>query len=197
MAGNEGRRSERRRSGWATAAWCTAALMLLTPLVAMQFTEEMQWGAFDFAVAGALLFAACAAFELAVRMTGSASYRAAVGVAVAGSVFLIWVNLAVGVIGSEDNPANLMFAGVLAVGLLGAVIARFQALGMARALVATALTQAAAAVVALVLGSLEGFVLSGFLVGLWLLSAWLFRRAQGEKPPHGAAPQWDSAGLRR
>jgi hypothetical protein len=178
-------------------AWCTAALLLLTPLVAMQLTEEMKWSALDFAVAGALLFGACAAFELAVLMTGSASYRAAVGVAVAGSIFLVWVNLAVGVIGSEGNPANLMFAGVLAVGLLGALLARFGAPGMARALVATAFAQAAAGVVALVLGSLEGFVLSGFFVGLWLLSAWLFRRAQGDKPTQGAAPQWDSAGLRR
>ena len=35
--------------------------------------------------------------------------------------------------GSEDNPANLQFGGVLLVGLLGAVLARFRAPGMARA----------------------------------------------------------------
>ena len=197
MAGSEGRSVGRRRSGWATAAWCTAALMLLAPLVAMQFTEEMNWSAFDFAVVGAMLFAACAAFELAVRMTGSASYRAAVGVAVAGTLFLVWVNLAVGAIGSEDDPANLMFAGVLAVGLLGAVLARFRAAGMARALVATALAQAVVGVVALVLGSLEGFLLSGFFTGLWLLCAWLFHRARADGSGQGAAPQWDAAGLRR
>jgi hypothetical protein len=169
--------------------------MLLAPLVAMQLTDEVDWTAFDFVVFGALLLAACGTFELAVRMTRSAPYRAAVAVALAGGFFLVWVNLAVGVIGSEQNPANLMFAGVLAVGLLGAVIARFQAPGMVRALAATALAQAVAGVVALLVGSVEGFLLSGFFVGLWLLSAWLFHRARGDTP--GAAPQWDSAGLRR
>lgn len=43
------------------------------------------------------------------------------------------MNGAVGIVGSEDNPANLMYGGVLAVGIVGAVIARFRAEGMARA----------------------------------------------------------------
>ena len=54
---------------------------------------------------------------------------------------LVWINLAVGIIGSEDNPANLMYGGVLAVGVAGAVAARFRPGGMARALAATALAQ--------------------------------------------------------
>jgi phage-related minor tail protein len=68
---------------------------------------------------------------------------------------------------------------------------------MARASVATALAQALVGVVALFIGSVEGFLLSGFFVGVWLLSAWLFHRAQGKKPTQGAAPQWASPGLRR
>lgn len=186
MAGNakgSGGGSGRR---WATAAWATAALMLLVPFVAMQLTDEMSWGPFDFAVLGALLLAACGTFELTVRMTGSASYRAAVGVAVAGAFFLVWVNLAVGIIGSEENPANLLFGGVLVVGLVGAVIARFRSQGMARAMVVTALAQAFVAVFALVVGSLEGFVLSGFFVALWLLSAWLFQRGPGGQSTQAA-----------
>ncbi len=65
--------------------------------------------------------------------------RSAVGVALATAVILMWVNGAVGVIGSENNDANLMYFGVLAVGIIGAVIARFQPRGMALALFATAL----------------------------------------------------------
>jgi hypothetical protein len=53
------------------------------------------------------------------------------------------MNLAVGIIGSEDNPANLMYGGVLAVGIIGAIIARFEPHGMARALVATTLATSA------------------------------------------------------
>jgi hypothetical protein len=51
------------------------------------------------------------------------------------------MNLAVGVIGTEDDPANLMYVGVLAVGIIGAIIARFRPHGMARTLFATALAQ--------------------------------------------------------
>ena len=85
-------------------------------------------------------------------MTGNSAYRAAVGVALAAAFILVWVNLAVGIIGSEDNPANVMYGGVLAVGIIGAIIARFQPHGMARALVATALAQALVAVIALIAG---------------------------------------------
>ena len=58
------------------------------------------------------------------------------------------INLAVGVIGSEENPANLMFGGVLAVGIVGAVVARFRPRGMARALVSTAVAQTTVGVIA-------------------------------------------------
>ncbi len=51
------------------------------------------------------------------------AYRFAVGVALAAAFLLVWMNLAVGLIGSEDNPANLMYFGVLAVGFIGAIIA--------------------------------------------------------------------------
>jgi hypothetical protein len=40
------------------------------------------------------------------------------GLAVGTALFLVWSNLAVGLIGSENNPANMMYLGVLAVFLL-------------------------------------------------------------------------------
>jgi hypothetical protein len=173
-----------------------AALLLLLPLVAMQFTDEMVWDETDFIVMGAMLFGACGAYELAARMTGNIAYRAAVGVAVVAAFILIWMNLAVGIIGSEDNPANLMYGGVLAVGILGALIARFQPDGMARALAATALAQALVGAIALIggLGSTGAnwpqviVVLTGFFAALWLVSAWLFRKAAREQLSTGAAP---------
>jgi len=173
-----------RGSFWRIAPWAIAALLLLLPLVAMQFTNEVVWDETDFIVFGAMLFGACGAFELAARMTGNIAYRAAVGVAVAAAFILVWINLAVGIIGSEDNSANLMYGGVLAVGIVGAIVARFQPNGMARALAATALAQASVAVIALVAGMgypasppLEILGVNAFFAALWLLSAWLFRRA--------------------
>ena len=175
------------------APWVIAAVLWLLPLIAMQFTHEVNWDETDFIVFGAMLVGACGAYELATRMTGNTAYRAAVGVAVVAAFLLIWINLAVGMIGSEDNPANLMYGGVLAVGIIGAVIARFEPYGMARALVGMALAQALVAVLALIFrwGS-HGenwpqviVVLNGFFAALWLGSAWLFRRAAREQPHTG------------
>ena len=165
-----------------------AALVLLLPLVAMQFTDEVVWDETDFAVIGATLVGACGAYELAARMTGNIAYRAAVGVALAAAFILVWMNLAVGIIGNEENPANLMYGGVLAVGIVGAIIARLQPHGMARALAATALAQALVGVIALIAGlgstgaNWPGAIvfLTGFFAALWLVSAWLFRKAGRE-----------------
>ena len=161
----------------------------------MPFTDEVVWDETDFMVFGADPAAACGTCELAARMTGNNAYRAAVGVAVAAAFILVWMNLAVGIIGTEDNPANLMFGGVPAVGIVGAAIARFQPHGMARALVATALAQALVAVIALIagLGSTgpgwrgDILVLTGFFAALWVGSALLFRKAAQEQVPAGAA----------
>jgi hypothetical protein len=85
-------------------------------------------------------------------MTGNIAYRAGVGVSVGAAFVLVLINLAVGIIGSEGNPANLFFGGVPAVGILGALIVRFRAHGMACALAATALAQAMVGLFVLIAG---------------------------------------------
>jgi hypothetical protein len=162
-----------RRSRWRIAAWGTAAAFILLPLLAMLVTD----GLGDFAFAVALVVGVGLTYELAVRTTDNRAYRAAVGIALAASFILVWINLAVGIIGSEDHPANLMYWGVLAVGIVGAIIARFRPRGMARALFATAMAQGLVAVIALIAGL--GFTgpITVFFSALWLASAWLFRNA--------------------
>lgn len=178
----------RRRNRWSLAIWGGAALLLLVPAVAMQFTSEVDWTASDFVVLGAMLSVACGAYELAARITGNTSYRAAVGIAITTAFLTVWVNGAVGMLGSEDNPANLMFGGVLAVGLIGAIVSRLRPLGMARAMEATAASQAAMAVYALV-GGYPGVVLHvGFFTIPWLLSARLFRKAARDPGWRGRHP---------
>ena len=196
MAGSAEGSSEQRRHLWRLAPWIIAVLLLLMPLVAMQFSDQMNWDETDFIVFGAMLLGACGAYELAARMTGNTAYRAAVGVAVVAAFILIWMNLSVGIIGSEDNPANLMYGGVLAVAVLGGLMVRFQPHGMARVLAATALAQAFVGVIALMagLGSTGAnwprviVVLTGFFSALWLISASLFRKAAREQTSPGAAP---------
>jgi len=142
----------------------------------------MAWDVVDFTVFGAMLLGVGVIYKLVTRAADNSAYRFAVGVALAAAFLLIWVNGAVGIIGDESNDANLMYFGVLAVGIIGAIIARFQPHGMARALYATAIAQVAVAVIALIaeLGSTapiwpkDILVLTGFFVVLWSFSAWLF-----------------------
>lgn len=192
MTGNTQHVVEPHGNRWRMAIWVAAALLLLLPLLAMQVTGEVNWDGADFAVFGAMLVAACGVYELATRMTAHGAYRAAAGVAIGTAFMLVWANLAVGVIGNEDNPANLMYAGVLAVGIAGAAVARWQSPGMVRALVATAIVQALVALTACAVSPSSGLkeivVLNGFFVALWLLSAWLFRRAVADQVPAAAAP---------
>ena len=154
-----------------------AAFLLLLPLLAMQITHEVVWDLADFAVAWALLVGAGLTYRLATRKAGSIAYRAAVGVAVATALILVWMNLAVGLIGNEENRANLMYGGVLAVGIIGAIIARFRPHGMARAMFAMALAQMLVGVIALIAGLGFTLILNGFFAALWVGSALLFRSA--------------------
>ena len=176
---------ERHGGFWRLAPWTMAALILLLPLIAMLFTDEVDWHTTDFTIMGALLLGACGLYEVAARTTGNLAYRAAVGIALVAAFLLVWINLAVGIIGSEDNPANLIFGSVLAIGISGALVARFRPHGMARALTVTALAQALAGAIALIAGwgatGASGpwpiIVLTVFFAALWLGSAWLFWRA--------------------
>ena len=182
-------------NGWRIAAWGGAAALLLLPLVAMQFTDDVTWTASDFATFGAMLLAAGGLFELGMRMGGGWAYRAAFAVAVAAAFLLVWVNLAVGFLGSEDNPANLLFLGVFAVAGIGATLARFQTAGMARAMLATAVTQVLIGGTGLASGLAspgtdgiyEVVMGSSLFATLWLISAGLFRLAARRQVTAGAA----------
>jgi len=78
----------------------TAALLLLIPLIAMQFTDEVNWTLFDFVVAGALLLGTGLMCELAIRKIHKIKYRIAICVAVLAVFLLIWAELAVGIFGT-------------------------------------------------------------------------------------------------
>jgi hypothetical protein len=172
---------ERRPHHWRLATWGAAACLLLLPLVAMQLFpgSGVDWTLSDFAAMGVLLAITCGACELVWRSTGIA-YRAAAGIAILTGFLTVWVNLAVGMIGSGTNPYNLLFAGVLAIAVFGAALARLRPGRMALAMAAAALAQAVVAGVALVAGwDVLGALCSGAFAAPWLLSALLFRIAAG------------------
>jgi hypothetical protein len=114
-------------------------------------------------------------------------YRLGIAIALVSTGLLVWLSLGVGIIGQDGDPANAMYLGVLAVGVVGAAIARIRPRGMARTLVAMAVAQAVVAAIALIArlglpwsGPLEIVLLNAIFVALFCGSAWSFSRAADE-----------------
>lgn len=159
--------------------------LLTVPLIAMQFTDEVVWTAADFVVAGVLLLSAALVYERVTRSAPTTYYQMACALALLTALLLVWVSLAVGIIGDEGHPANWMFAGVLVVAVVGSLLARFKARAMARALWATTLSQS---LVTLVvgggwIGGVDGFGPMPFFsccifLVLWSGSAMLFQMSE-------------------
>ena len=169
-----------------TILWITLvpAAVLLVPAAAMQVTDEVAWGWGDFVLAWCLMAGTGLAYALVAGPTGNRAYRGGVAVALGSAFALIWGNLAVGLIGSEDNPANLLYGGVILVGLIGSAWARLQPEAMARAMAATAVTQFLVPVVALVIWrpAMSGALAAVFAPNLgfvlaFAVAALLFRAA--------------------
>lgn len=177
-AGSSGSDTRARLNRWRLTAWASASLLLLLPAAAMRFTEQLDWGPADFVVFGIMLLTACGAFEVAVRRSADPRYLAGAGVAIAAGFILVWMNLAVGLIGDEGNLANRLVGGILAVGIIGAGIARLRPAGMARAMLATATAQGLVGLIAVSPGFGGSALPSMFFMLPWLLSAWLFRSAE-------------------
>lgn len=171
----------RRLASLRRVAWGGAALALLLPAVAMLFTHEVDWGPGDFLAAAGLLGAACFAVELALRRASAPLYVAAFALAVLTAVALLWVQLAIGVVGEPGDPANVVFLAAPAVGVVGALAARLRARGMAWAMAATAAAQAVASLVAA--GGTAAFWPAMLFAVPWLLSSAGFHRAHRHTDP--------------
>jgi hypothetical protein len=165
---------------WRLIGWLIPVALLTVP-----WLNRWPWTASDFIVAGAMFAIVGGSFEVAVRASGNLSYRLGAAIALATAFLLVWVNLAVGIIGDENNPLNLLFFGVIAAALFGSFASRFRAGGMALSMTVAAVIQAMIGIAVWALhlgaseppGALELFGLIEAFAVLWLLSAWLFRKA--------------------
>ena len=128
--------------------WGGFAALIALPAVAMMFSTGVNWGPEDFIFATLLFGVLGGGIELAMRARQVASYRWA-GVLALGMGFVtLWVNMAVGIIGNDDNPLNAHYLWVLGIPIVGSIAARFKPTGMALAMIATAIAHLAIAGVA-------------------------------------------------
>jgi hypothetical protein len=78
----------------------TPILLLLVPLIAMQFTKEIYWKLSDFVVAGALLLSSGLIIEFIIRRVKQSRSRVILIFSIVALLLLIWAELAVGIIGT-------------------------------------------------------------------------------------------------
>lgn len=72
----------------------------MIPVVAMQFTKEVNWTASDFVIMGALLFATAFAVDFVLKKVKTFKSRMILVFGILALLILIWAEMAVGIFGS-------------------------------------------------------------------------------------------------
>ncbi len=153
--------------------------LLMVPLVASRVVDDWNWNAGAFVRVYLLFFATGMLYAAIAKKMGAWAYKAGVGVALVAGFALGWSNMVH--VADSGNPANLVYYSVLAVGAIGACLARLEARGLARTLFAMAATLAQIAVT-LPSGAPPAIARNmaighGVLVALFTASGLLFRHA--------------------
>ena len=195
--GHTGNGGARRWGPWKIALWAAPALFMLLMLINNRLSDGEGWGVGDFVFAGVVLYSALGAYdwvtsrEWLTRRPGHPAQRAGFGLGIAALVVLVWGNAAVGI---TDTDADGWYLAVVAVGVIGALVARFRPRGMAWAMAATAVALVLAGATALVAGKIgsnnsapEILAITAFYAILFAGSAWLFRQAAHEEAGPAAA----------
>ena len=161
----------------------TVLIILIPVLLTLLAIWQWKPGAIVLAIVIAIAGLGLIYGMLTKKVMNNKSYRFAVGIALAAVLLLVWMNAAVGGI-LGDNPANMMYFGVLLVGCVGASIAQLEPKGMSRAMFAAAFAIILVPAIALLIGTpafANGvpavFGLHALFAVLFVGSALLFRRA--------------------
>ena len=169
-------------NAWRVARWTVAGTLLAIPAVAMQVTDEVHWTVSDFVFAGVMIIGTGLLYEGVTKLSDNLAYRAGAVVALAAAFLLIWINLAVGIIGNEDDPHNAAYFCEVLLAAATAFSAALRPTGMTRAMLATGGFQLLITALAVYdgWGASEPPGATGVLVlnlgfaAMWLLSAGLF-----------------------
>ncbi len=109
-------------------------LILIIPYFAMHTGNAVKWSGMDFLVAGVLLGASTLSFFILVNKRRSIFYVMGLIISLFCALLVIWANLAVGLLGTPDNPVNFIFylllLGGVIIGLAGKFSSRALTNGM-------------------------------------------------------------------
>ncbi|MFA7395353.1 MAG: hypothetical protein WCZ69_02990, partial [Candidatus Paceibacterota bacterium] len=120
---------------------------------------------------------------------GTIAYRAAIMMAIATTLLLVWLNLAVGIIGNENQLINLLYFALVAVGLVSAFLVRFRPHKMSYIMFTLAVGQMLVPLITLIFlpqvswgeaGVVRIFILNAFFASSFALSGFLFRQTSNQ-----------------
>ena len=168
--------------------------VLLIALMGNLFIEGWNWNPGSFVFAWVVIAGATLVYKLlATSPAATLAYRLGAGLAVLAGFLVFWFTAAVQIIG-EENPANILYLGVILIGLVGVGLARFKPSGLACAAFATAAATFLVPVIAIIFwpadfspGVAKVFLLNGCFALMFAGSGLLFRHAAGQPSGSGVA----------
>ncbi len=185
--------TQRNLSRAVTIVAMVTLTLLSVPLIAMQFTNEVDWSVFDFFIMGILIFGTGVSYVVLTHFTSSLIYRLAVAGAIGTTFLMIWANLAVGLIGGGPHAGNFLYLLVIAIVIVGTVLSRFTAKGMEKTMFGAALAVVMIALIALSTGmqyypessTAQILGVNAFFAGLYSVAGLLFRFIALKEAPSG------------
>lgn len=186
-----------KRKDWLIVALVPLALLLI-PLTGQLTVEGWNWPWHGFVFAWVVFSVTIFFYRfLATRPMANFAYKAGAALAVLAGFLVFWFTAAVQIIGDE-NPANVLYLGVILTGLVGTGLVRFQPAGMAKTAFATAAATFLVPVIAVIFwpsdfspGLLKVFILNSVFVLMFAGSGLLFRHAA---TAHATVPRPPVAG---
>jgi hypothetical protein len=185
MSDNVQMREIKGPNPWRIAGWGLAVSLIVLPFVAMQFTSEVNWTAFDFIFATIVLGSVGLGLELAVRKTPNLAFRGGAALGLLVPFLLIWLCGGVGIIGNENDRVNSLYMLVVIIALIGSIAVKAKAAPMAWVMSIAAVATLLVPMIGFMfeMAPREAFsrpevpISTIVFTGMWLLSAALFRKA--------------------
>ena len=113
-------------SGWRIALWGALIALFCLPVIAVQLSDEFDWTSSDFLFAAVFLTILGIGGEIALRVGRNAPHQLGIAIAALGGFLTVWINGAVGMLGSEDEVTNLYFIALVGIAVVASFLVWFR-----------------------------------------------------------------------